>query len=304
MGLTYGFGLGPEDTLYTSAEFSDAFFHVFGNGVTKYGRQFSILSNGFSVTVNTGYALVNGRYVENSEVFRKIVPYPYDDRDRVDAVMLTIKYLEREAVLDIVEDVDMDAVLANPSLLRNRYEYSCVLYFIKMMSGTPSISPDDIIDVRGNSEVCGYIERLSNITNIVLYLYRYFTVDIEEEIDKLFKMVEELAKRCDEQIEAINKQIYYKGADYSVGDLYQGRKNPEPENEWVLCDGQAIKPIYLDLRHLIGGTAPNISKQNDRYRTYIYAGQPVDEKDVYYPFVPSGSTGLVTADGKIFKAMR
>lgn len=274
MSLSCGFGLGKEDTEYTSAQFSDAMSAFTGNGITTYGKQFSLTVNGFTATINTGYSLISGRYIENDESRPLSIPLPSNYGDRTDAIVLSVNYEEREISVEVISGVDELAVRQDPSILRQNGKYCCVLYFIHIRRGSTSIDTKDIVDVRGDKKLCGWIYPLSMLTKRILHVYRYATTGVDEDLNRVVNAANQLVVRSDQAISAVQEQIKNLSAGYEIGELMSLRGTPEPANEWLLCDGSAVPEEFGELNIALKGNLPNISRATDRYRTYIYGGTP------------------------------
>lgn len=276
MSLTYGFGLGDEDTLYTSDQFCAAVKAITGDGVTdKYGKRFSVSVNGFTVIIGTGFVFSDGRYVENDEEIRMQVPLPSNNRDRTDAIVAQVNYAERKASLTILTNVNEAEIRANPASIRQGDTYNCILYFIRISRGATSIDPKNIIDVRDNTDLCGIVFPLSELTHQAYKVYEYTTVGFQRETQAILDSVDQFVDKSGAQLEALQTQINNLSVGYEVGQLITVRRAPQPSNEWLLCDGAQVPPIYDLLSELIS-VLPNISKATDRYRTYIYAGKPME----------------------------
>lgn len=297
LGLSYGFCLGSEDSEYTSAEFSDAFRALSGDGVTPYGKRFAILPNGFTLTVSAGYGFAAGRYFQNDEPLRLTVAPPKNNADRTDAVLLRVDYAGRKASIEILSDVKPEALREDPSLIRNNETYSTVLYFIRVRRGATYVDAGDITDIRADRTLCGSVQPLSSLTAGVLDVYNYFTGGIDEKLDALDATVDRLTAKTDAAMQALEQRIRNVGASNTLGSLETTRRAPTPHEEWLLCDGTAVPKVYRALSKILDGRLPDISEDGDRYATWIYAG-PRDYS--YVLFVPSGADRLITKDGKAF----
>ena len=274
MGLTYGFCLGDDSAQYTADAFSRAFRAITGDGVTSHGRRFAASPNGFTLTVGTGYGFVDGRYVQNTEPLRLTVQPPGSRADRTDALCLRVDHDRRKASVEIVEGMDAAAIRADPSLLRQGDAVSVVLYFIRVRRGATYIDAADITDVRAESGLCDAVHTLSALTARAAHVHAYFTSDIGAKFDALEQAVTSLAEAADAKVQALERQIAGAGAAYIPGDLTTARTPPTPANEWLLCDGGPVPDAYPLLTLLLTGTLPDISRAADRYKTYIYGGQP------------------------------
>ena len=134
MSLSYGFCLDDQSSMYNSAQFSDAFHAVVGEGITPQGARFSVTVNGFTVKVGSGYALVAGRWLENDEQISMTVKASENNDDRTDALVVRVDYKARKAALEVLVNVEPDKL---PEALRNEDEYNVILYLIRVRRGSP-----------------------------------------------------------------------------------------------------------------------------------------------------------------------
>lgn len=271
MSLTYGFALRPSDA---SADFANALRSITGDGIAQYGTRFNLSVNGFTVTLSTGYAFAAGRWVENDEQYTLALKPSSNTKDRTDALVCRADYRERKATLEILVDVDPSEVRSDPSIWRNSDEYNVFLYFISVRRGATSLTPSDITDLRGDSALCGSVAPLSSIAGGVIRVYEFLTSGIDQEVARLTDMSEKVCEKADAAIGELDDAIKKAGGSAEIGDLTICRNQPMPENEWLLCDGNAVSSQYQGLRSLIGAVLPDISRPENRYRTYIYAGHP------------------------------
>ena len=274
MSLTYGFCLGDIDTEYSSAQFADAFHALFGDGITPYGAHFALTIGGFTATLASGYALAAGRWVENQDPLPLSVPLPDANGDRTDALVCRVDYAARKAALEVLVDVDANAVRADPSLLRGEGEYSCVLYLIRVRRGATSLSLEDVTDLRDDGDLCGRITPLAERSESVLTVYRFFTEGIDAEVSRLIGLSNQVAEKADAAVDKLTADIRAAGGMAEVGELMTSLQRPTPEAEWLLCSGGAVPAGYPALAALIGGTLPDIPAMDGRFRTYIYGGEP------------------------------
>lgn len=272
MSLSYGFGLGGTTT---AADFAGAFHALFGDGVTEYGTRFNLLINGFSVVLYSGYAMAAGYWLENDEPAQIMLGASGNRDDRTDALAVRVNYAERKAEVVVLKDIDAAAIRADPSLIRDSDGCSIILYLISVRRGVSTLTPADVEDVRGDTALCGHIMPLSRVAGSVLYIYNFLTSGIDERVDAIVAQSNALIAKAAAQILALEKVAENAGGIPEIGELTQCRREPSPEDEWVLCDGATVPDEYPTLSLLLDGTLPNISTATDRYRTYIYGGEPV-----------------------------
>ena len=270
MSLSYGFCLDELSSQYNSAQFSEAFRAVTGDGITPRGARLEISINGFTVTVNSGYALVAGRWLSNDEPLAMTVKSSGDHEDRTDALAVRVDYKARKAALEILEDIETEEL---PGMLRNKREYSIVLCLIQVRRGATTLTPEDITDVRADPNLCGAVLPFSAIAGDVLRVYQFLHSGIDAEVDRILQLLQDLLDRAGEEIRKLDDAIQQAGGGPEVGELRTVRR-PLPLG-WLLCEGEPIPTQYLELNALLDGTLPKLSQVEDRYCTYIYAGNKV-----------------------------
>lgn len=276
MSLTYGFCLGEEDTIYDSAQFSDAFHAIFGDGITPKGSKFSLSVNGMTATLSTGYALAAGRWTENDEQLALPLRASGNNDDRTDALVVRVDYTARRASVEVLTDVDAAAIRVDPSILRSGYTYDLILYLIEVHRGATSIVLRDITDLRGNSDFCGYLSPLADVTESVLYVYRFLTEGLDAEEARLIEMSKQAQRKADAAVVRLSNEISATGAAPAVGELLTTIAPPIPAGSWLLCAGGEVPDQYPALSAMLDGNLPEISPEGG-FNTYIYAGSPAEE---------------------------
>lgn len=269
MSLTYGFSLRPEDD---SADFANALHAITGDGIALQGGRFNVTVNGFTAKVSSGYAYAAGRWLENDEPLAMALSPPGNNEDRVDALVVRADYEARKAALEIMVDVDPDSIRANPGLVRDDTQYAVLLYFIRVRRGATALTPDDVTDLRGDTDLCGVVVPLSAIVGDVLYIYSFLTGGIDAEVARLIGLSNQVIATADAAIVELDEAIQQADGGAEIGELMTSR-HPPGETGWVLCDGGAVPAAYPALSALLAGTLPDIP--GARYKTYIFGGAAV-----------------------------
>lgn len=269
MSLSYGF-LIP-NTAEDSHGFSEAIHALFSDGVTKYGGQYALtLGGSMKVDLATGCAMANGRYIKHDEPLSLVFPASGNTADRYDAVAAHVDYPNRKAEIVILVDIDPN------SLPRDEMQYNVPLYVVRIRRGSSMLRTDDIQDARADAALCGYITPLSGISGDIEYVYGFTQSRIEEAVAGIIEKIQKISDNADRKIAALDKKITTIAGSKGIGDMEISRRPLSPENEWLLCDGTAVPKQYPKLSEMLGGTLPDISGMNDRYKSYIYGGMPVE----------------------------
>lgn len=274
MSLSYGFCLDGDETTYNSAQFSNAFSAVFGDGITPYGSKFALTLNGFTATLSSGFSLAAGRFLKNGEPLPLSVPLPDKNRDRIDAIAVSVDCEEKKADLKVLVNIDADNIRENISVLRNSNSYSLLLYLAHVRRGATSISVEDITDVRADKTLCGYILPISEISEAALYAYSFLSNGLDQKAQQFSDRIDSILQEADAEIAALDQRAIDAGGKAAIGDLSTSLVLPGPANEWLLCNGSAVPTQYPELSEILNGVLPSIQQTDGRFKTYIYAGKP------------------------------
>jgi len=268
MSLSCGFCLGNPSDTYNSAQFSDAFHALSGDGVALWGGRLAASVNGFTVTVASGYAVAAGRWVKNDEPLSLTLQPSGDHDDRTDALVVRVDGKARRAAIEVVGDVEADKL---PGALRAGDAYCVVLYLFRVRRGATTLTPEDVTDLRGDADLCGTLAPLSDVSGRALEVYQFVTSGIGAEIDKILARSKALVDRADAAVADLSADIQSVGGAVA-GKLCAARR--PPGQGWILCDGGKVPAGYPELSALLGGVLPDLSRAGDRYRAYIYGGEP------------------------------
>lgn len=271
MALEYGFTLG---TTTTSEDFSNSLHAVTGDGITLQGSRFALTLNGFTATLGSGYALAAGRWLRSDEPRQMTLQPSGNNEDRVDALAVRVDFGARTASLEVLTKVDPVAIQADPALIRNKDVYTILLYLLRIRRGATTLSPEDVTDLRADKDLCGEVVPLTQIAKQVLYIYQFLTSGIDLEVDRLLEMSRQVVQKADEAILYLEAAIQQAGGTAEVGELLLSRAPPAPAAEWLLCSGGVVPAEYPALSAMLEGNLPDLSRAEDRYRTYIYGGPP------------------------------
>lgn len=252
MSLTNGF-LGGDTA---SAQFSEAFRQIAGDGVCARGGLLALTVSGFYATLSTGYAIAAGRFVESDEPVTLRIPSPWDQDDRTDAIAAVVEEKGRSVTLQLLEGVDQEDLPPD-----------CVpLYFIRVRRGAGNLTMEAVTDVRP------YVVPLSRLTPGALRAYQFLKSGIDLQVNAILAQAQQVSNKADAAIANLDAAIRQAGGMPEVGELMTARRQPVPVREWLPCAGGPVPEAYPALSALLDGTMPDIP--GDRYKTYIYGGAP------------------------------
>ncbi len=239
-----------------------------------YGSRFELTLNGFTLTLEPGFALVNGRYLKSDEPYALTLSPSGNYNDRYDAIAVRADYAERKTSIEVLTDIDLEAIRACPEIIRSEKEYSVILYVIHVRRGATVLGMDDITDTRDDATLCGQITKTCSVSDDTLRIYNFLQSGIDEEVARLLGMSNTFIDKANEAIKNLDAVIQAKGQN-SVGDVVISITAPTPVNAWLLCNGESVPNGYSGLSKMLGGYLPVINPVDSRFRAYIYGGVPV-----------------------------
>lgn len=172
------------DRQYPARDFADYFASFIGNGVfPNPSDNYLVLSAGFmSVGIRPGKAWINGYFCHSEDITYLFVPTAPNTGFRKDRVVLRLNLADRTFQLAIKEGVP-DATNPQPPALE-RYAldksgdwYELGLAIITVRAGVVTVTQDDILDTRLNSNDCGIVHGVVqqvDTTNIWQQYYNYW----------------------------------------------------------------------------------------------------------------------------------
>lgn len=297
--LTCGFDLGSVGGTFTSTQFSETVSHITGDGVAPLKNRLNLtMGDGFHLTVGTGYALVAGRWIHLNQPLALGITPPGYSGNRYDAVAVQVDYNTRKVEIVALQAVDPKSPVRNESV------YQMYLYLIYVRRGVGSLSAADVTDVRN------IFPMQSDTTSDGEIIYSYVTMGMDADIARLEKRIADgkaallaesdaIMKAADEKIAKLQNDVAdRRGA--VLGDLVTGMVRPIPNHEWLLCNGGEIpKEAYPDLLELVGENLPEIVPDDERFKTWIYAGEPATEADYYFEVNNTGNLRMFSLGNKV-----
>lgn len=262
--ISYGFCLQPGK--HGSGRFSEVFRELTGDGVCGWGRKFAASAAGMSVDVDTGFALIGGRWLKNDGLVRLTFPPTSNNADRTGAVAVTADLAARQVRLELLGNIDPKEIGGN-SVIAGEEKLSLILYTVFMRRGATTITDADLTDRRQ------HLIPFSQAAKDVLRAYDFLSGGIDREVARLLGIGQEILDRGDRELERLDKVIAAAGFAPLPGDLEFSRKHPAPENQWLLCDGSPTPEAYQALRALVGENLPDIFVA-EKISAYIFGGEP------------------------------
>ena len=155
MAVTYGyFNSINGDRKYNADQMSDYFRGIVNEGVFQHlnGGLAVVAGTGMEVTVATGRAIVQNKWVQNDAAFPLTIEAASDTYGRKDAVVIRLSYTNR-AISIAVKTGTPSASPAAPSLTRSSTTYEMALAYVNVSAGATSVT---VTDKRSDTSVCGW----------------------------------------------------------------------------------------------------------------------------------------------------
>lgn len=163
---------GKWDKEYTAEQFGKLFSLFFTNGIfANYGEQFAVTAAGnMVVNVGTGFAFINGAWVENDSTYQITLASNMSDSTRVDGIFLTKDTVNGEITIEYRSG---DVTPISTETLKE-----LLLAEITVASNATSITQSSIVDKRP-FDTCGFVSAaIQQLT--VEQLYVQFTQEFTE----------------------------------------------------------------------------------------------------------------------------
>lgn len=150
---------GTADRVYYAADWKRMLQHYFTNGIfpnPDTNLQAQSLNNNMVVTIQPGYAHINGGTYTSDEIIEFALDTANANYNRIDLIVVRLDETERiMRTLYIPGEASSNPL--PPELVRNSDVWDLKLAEITVRSGTQVISQSDILDTRLDSEVCGIV---------------------------------------------------------------------------------------------------------------------------------------------------
>lgn len=157
--LTYGFFNSLNgDRKYNADQISSMFEGLISDGVFNHvGSALEVKAgNGLSVTVGTGRAWLEDRWVRNDAIVGVQLSAASVTLSRYTAIVLRKNITDRTVSLETI-DGEAAATPEKPDIVREGDIYDICLAYVLVGPNATSISQSDITDTRADNTVCGWV---------------------------------------------------------------------------------------------------------------------------------------------------
>jgi len=168
---------GTADRVYYAADWKRMLQHYFTNGIfpnPDTNLQVQSLNNNMVVTVQPGYAHINGGTYTSDEIIEFALDTANANYNRIDLIVVRLDETERiMRTLYIPGEASSNPL--PPELVRNSDVWDLKLAQITVRSGTQVISQSDILDTRLDSETCGIVAAIPKGVDTTTLFNQYKT---------------------------------------------------------------------------------------------------------------------------------
>lgn len=229
MAVTYGFFNSVDgDRVYDANQMSEYFQGLISDGVyEKVDNALVVKAGGeMSVNVDTGRAIIKGRWLKNDAVKNIEITAADALLNRWTAIVVRINF-ENRLIGIFAKDGTAAANPVKPSMLRDSTRWEICLAYVYVRAGTTAITQANITDMRASS-LCGWVTGIvKQVDTSDLFLqwqsaYEDFYYRFEEWFDHLTKTL---------QVNTYIKQ-------FRIYDYLQNTM------DMIVCDGSTI-PGYI-----------------------------------------------------------
>lgn len=159
MAVTSGFFNSISgDRKYNADQMSEYFDGMFTSGVySTVGNALAVTAmTGMSVTVGTGRALINGRWMYNDEAYNLMIDAASPTLNRIDAIVVRYDESARSITLAVKKGAAASAPVP-PTMTRTSAVKEYALAYIAVNALTTTITQGMITDKRADATVCGWV---------------------------------------------------------------------------------------------------------------------------------------------------
>lgn len=159
MSITYGFFNSVDgDRTYNADQMSTYFEGLISNGVYEnIGGALQVkASNGLTVTVQTGRAIIDSKWIRLDAIEPLTLNGAHVTLNRYTAIVLRLDKSKRSIEL-IMKDGDNATTPTKPAMVNDVVVNEICLAYIYVAAGAISITQANIIDTRADNNVCGWV---------------------------------------------------------------------------------------------------------------------------------------------------
>lgn len=162
MAITSGyFNSVNDDRPYNAEQMTLYFEGLISNGIYEsVGDRFQVTaSEGMTITVGTGRAMIKSHWVKNDATVSLTLDAASAQYNRIDAIVLQYNATARSINLLVRKGDETTGMPSSPHYIRNNDIYELWLASVRIMKNTSAITQDMITDFR-MSALCGYVTGL------------------------------------------------------------------------------------------------------------------------------------------------
>lgn len=284
MSVTYGFFNaqqvnGDYDRKYGADELAEYFASLIGNGISADIIDcFKVTSvSGMQISINAGYAWINGYWVKNDAVVLKTLAAAPASGSRVDSVVLRFSKADRNIELVIVQG---DVNASFKALTRTSDVYELMLGYITISAGVSAITASMITDTRSNDSYCGILSTFSQKAIPDKSITSEKIADGAVAADQLAPASVETAKIKDKVVTTAKLADHAVSVDYMVtlNTTWSGSAAPYTKEQTINGILAADKPL-IDL--VSSATFADATKQENAW-ALVYRAVTAANKITFY----------------------
>ncbi|MGD6992177.1 hypothetical protein [Sutcliffiella horikoshii] len=223
------------DRKYQASDFANFWKQFLTNGVYPYpSTNLQVLSNdSYTITVDAGHAMIQGYMYENTEAKDLTVEVADGVMNRIDAVVVQLDLSERK-IQTLIKKGTPATEPVRPSLTRTDTIYEIAIAELYIGKNAASISQMQIVDLRMNTEVCGWVNSTIQVDTTAIFnqyqdWYNQKTAEYEEEFQEWFQVQKDAIGHEDHAVmndrltaletEDLNIYQSIQGISYDISDL-------------------------------------------------------------------------------------
>lgn len=167
---------GIYDRAYIAEQFAQYFATFIGNGVfanpMNQLQAFAKDEPNMTIGIRTGMCFINGYWYKSDTVMSKPISLASGTLNRIDAVVKRWTRLTRKIETVIKEGIP-SSVAIPPALTRSEDIYEIATTLIYVDQGITEITSDKVIDVRSDSNYCGFVTGVIDQLDVTTMFQRF-----------------------------------------------------------------------------------------------------------------------------------